>query len=413
MLSRPERRDHTNFRQSPGPRLVHIDGKRPESDREASLASATAASPGARPSLPDDLAREVYCLLGVPVDAIEMDAVLRRIECAASSRTTFFISAPNLNSLVISRSDHVFKESLILSDVSTADGMAVVWIARLTGIPLKGRIAGSDIFDVLKARHSSAHPLKIFLFGGPEGIAEVASQVLNREPSGVRCVGWIYPGFCSAEEMSRDDIIDQINSSGADFLVASLGNRKGQLWLLRNHDRLSVPVRAHLGATLNFQAGTVQRAPTVMRKLGLEWLWRIKEEPHLWRRYRNDGWVLLRLLLTDVLLFILLTWWSRLRHVRKDFSLTEVHGHETVTLSLSGPADARHVDEVVTVVREAIATKKKLVLDFSSAGYVDARFLGSLLMLKKTLNNHGAAPTFVGLSAALKKIFRLNGLDFA
>ena len=65
-----------------------------------------------------------------------------------------------------------------------------------------------------------------------------ASRALNGQPSGLYCVGWLYPGFCSAEEMSRDDIIDNINSSGADFLVASLGAQKGQLWLQRNHHRL-------------------------------------------------------------------------------------------------------------------------------------------------------------------------------
>ena len=86
----------------------------------------------------------------------------------------------------------------------------------------------------------------------------------------------------------------------ADFLAVSLGAKKGQLWLHRNHQRLTVPVRAHLGVTVNFQAGTVKRAPPRLRAWGLEWLWRIKEEPHLWRRYAHDGWVLLGLIFTRV-----------------------------------------------------------------------------------------------------------------
>ena len=122
-------------------------------------------------ALPDDLSREVYCILGMPVDAIEMHAVLRRIESAAAGRTPFLISTPNLNFLVNSQWDRDFRESLILSDLCTADGMPIIWIAWLTGIPIKNRIAGSDIFDALKAEHSSAHPLKIFLFGGAEGVA--------------------------------------------------------------------------------------------------------------------------------------------------------------------------------------------------------------------------------------------------
>ena len=365
-------------------------------------------------ALPDDLSREVYCILGMPVDAIGMHAALRRIESAAAGRTPFLISTPNLNFLVNSQLDRDFRESLILSDLCTADGMPIIWIAWLTGIPIKNRIAGSDIFDALKAEHNTAYPLKIFFFGGAEGVAAAASRALNSQPSGLYCVGSLYPGFCSVEEMSRDDIIDNINSSGADFLVASLGAQKGQSWLQRNHHRLLIPVRAHLGASLNFQAGTVRRAPPIMRKFGLEWLWRIKEEPYLWRRYWNDGSVLLRLLFTRVLPLAFWTWWLRLKYERRgeDLIITQADGHGFVTVSLSGSANTCHVDKAIPAFREAIATRKPITLDFSNTRTIDARFLGLLLMLKKELKSTGAALVFVGLSPGLERIFRLNRLDF-
>jgi len=392
---------------------AHAEPSESEPTTPLAFPSAAFSTPVTSFALPDDLSREVYCILGLPFDSIGMHEVLRRIESAAAGQTPLLIATPNLNSLVISELDRDYRELLLLSDLCTADGMPIIWIAWLIGIPIKNRIAGSDIFDALKAEHSTAHPLKIFLLGGPEGVARTASQALNSQPSGLYCVGWLYPGFGSVEEMSRDDIIDNINSSGADFLVASLGNQKGHLWLLRNHHRLSIPVRAHLGASLNFQAGTVRRAPPIMRKLGLEWLWRIKEEPYLWRRYWNDGGVLLRLLFTHVLPFAFWTSWLRLRYERReDFIITQAHGCETVTLSLSGPANARHVDKAIPAFREAIATKKQITLDFSNTRTIDARFLGLLLMLKKKLKKAGAAPNFVGLSANLEKIFRLNGLDF-
>jgi N-acetylglucosaminyldiphosphoundecaprenol N-acetyl-beta-D-mannosaminyltransferase len=148
--------------------------------------------------------------------------------------------------------------------------------------------------------------------------------------------------------MSRDDIIDTIKSSGADLLVASLGNQKGHLWLGRNHHRLLIPVRAHFGASLNFQAGTVRRAPLIVQKSGLEWLWRIKEEPYLWRRYWNDGAVLLRLLFTRVLSCAVWTWWGRLNERwGEDLTITQAHDHQTVTVSLSGPATARYVNKAI------------------------------------------------------------------
>jgi N-acetylglucosaminyldiphosphoundecaprenol N-acetyl-beta-D-mannosaminyltransferase len=387
-----------------------------EGKLSARLAFAHAAlrsSPVASSGLPDDLSREVYCVLGIPVDAVSMDAVLRRIRLAAAKRAPFLISTPNLNFLVNSQSDSEFRESLISSDLCTADGVAITLIARLAGIPIKNRIAGSDIFDALKAEHPAANPLGIFLFGGADGVAAAASRVLNDRPGGVLCKGWLSPGYCSVEEMSRDDIIDSVNSSGADFLVASLGAQKGQAWLQHNHRRLSIPVRAHLGASLNFQAGTIRRAPVIFRKSGLEWLWRIKEEPYLWRRYWNDGRVLLCLLFTHVLPFAFWTSWLRLRYERnEDLIIRKSNGRNAVTLCLTGPANARHVDRAISAFNDAIATRKDITLDFSNTRTLDARFLGLLLMLKKTLKTSGRAPAFVGLSPGLKVLFRLNGLAF-
>ena len=134
--------------------------------------------------------------------------------------------------------------------------------------------------------------------------------------------------------MSRDHIIDKVNASDADFLAVSLGAKKGQLWLHRNHKRLTIPVRAHLGAAINFQAGTVKRAPTWLRAWGLEWLWRIKEEPHLWRRYAHDGWVLLGLIFTRVLPLAVANRWSRFKSQRwpQDLSIRTAPNHDSVTI---------------------------------------------------------------------------------
>jgi N-acetylglucosaminyldiphosphoundecaprenol N-acetyl-beta-D-mannosaminyltransferase len=350
----------------------------------------------------------------MPIDVGGMASVLCKIDAAAASRVPLFISLPNLNYLISMESDPDFKESLLLSDLCPADGMPIVWIARLVGVPVEGRVAGSDMFDALKARHNLAtNPLKVFLFGGPEGVAAAACRALNAQPGGLCCVGSHYPGFGSLEAMSRDDIINKINASNADFLVVSLGGKKGQSWLQRNRHRLLVPVRAHLGAVINFQAGTIARAPHVMRVLGLEWLWRIKEEPYLWRRYWNDGWALLRILFTRVLPLIV---WTRLRLKYRcsgqDLVIREIRSDESVIVSLSGPAIAQYVDKVIPILRDAIAAKKRIVIDFSETRAVDARFLGLLLMLRKKLKGNGKSPTFIGLSPGLERIFHLNGLGF-
>jgi N-acetylglucosaminyldiphosphoundecaprenol N-acetyl-beta-D-mannosaminyltransferase len=362
----------------------------------------------------DDLTRDVYCILGMPVDSSGMNSVLRAIERAATDKMLLFISAPNLNTLVNMQLDSGFRDSLLQSDLCPPDGMSIVLIARLLGAPIRDRISGSDIFDALKAEHNLTKPLKVFMFGGIEGVAAAACCALNAQPCGLYCVGSFYPGFDSVEEMSHDDIIDKINSTAADLLVVSLGAKKGQLWLQRNQQRLLIPVRSHLGAVVNFQAGTVVRAPLIMRRLGLEWLWRIKEEPYLWRRYWSDGVVLLRLLITRVLPLALWTWWLGMKFDREGQNLviTQECDCASVTLSLSGPATTRHVEKVIPVFRDAILTRKQVIIDFSKTRAIDSRFLGLLLMLRKTLNGTRAGPIIVGLSPRLESIFRFNELEF-
>jgi N-acetylglucosaminyldiphosphoundecaprenol N-acetyl-beta-D-mannosaminyltransferase len=361
----------------------------------------------------DDLSREVYCILGMPIDAIEMPAVMHSIDIAAANAEPFLISTPNVNFLVNSQNDPEFKESLLLSDLCPPDGMPIVWIARLMGIPIKHRISGSDIFAALKVRPRPAGPLKIFLFGAKESVAAAAARTLNAT-AGLRCVGWICPGWGSVDELSEQTFIDMINSSNADFLMATLGAVKGQRWLLRNHDRLQIPIRCHLGTTINFQAGTVKRAPRTIQQLGLEWLWRIKEEPYLWRRYLYDGSVLLRLTLTRVVPLAITARWLRRRCERSGHNLIieQVHGDHSIILKLSGFAVVDHVDEVISHFRDAVTSNKQVVIDFSATRAVDARFLGLLLMLRKQLTARNAVPRFIGISRRLERMFLRFGLGY-
>jgi N-acetylglucosaminyldiphosphoundecaprenol N-acetyl-beta-D-mannosaminyltransferase len=360
----------------------------------------------------DDFSRAVYCVLGMPIDAVNMTAVLRRIDAAAANRAAFLISTPNLNFLVNSRSDPDFRESLLDSDLCPADGLPIAWIARLLGVPIKQRVSGSDIFEALK--DCGARRLSVFLFGGAQGVALAAARALNGAPAGLRCVGSLDPGYGAVDEMSRDDIIDAVNSSDADFLAVSLGARKGQLWLQRNHHRLTIPVRAHLGATINFQAGRVKRAPPSVRAWGLEWLWRIKEEPYLWRRYWDDGCVLLRLLLTRVLPLAVANQWHRLRCERRPEGLLikTAQNPGSIMISLCGDAIERHVAKAIVVLRKASAGTGKVIIDLSATRAIDSRFFGLFLMLRKQLKARGATLTLVGAPPAIERMFRLYDVGF-
>jgi N-acetylglucosaminyldiphosphoundecaprenol N-acetyl-beta-D-mannosaminyltransferase len=360
----------------------------------------------------DDLSRDVYCVLGIPIDAIEMPQVMQSIETAAANRTPLLLSTPNLNFLAISQRSPQFRESLLLSDLCPVDGMPILLLARLLGAPILKRVAGSDIFDELKVRRAPRRPLRIFLFGAPEGVAERACVHINSENYDVTCVGALFPGFGSVEDLSQERIITRINSSAADLLIAALGAEKGQLWLFRNYRCLEVPVRAHFGAAIGFQAGLLQRAPKLLRKLGLEWLWRIKEEPKLWIRYWNDGILLLRLMATRVLPLLVDAYGVRCKSNGKGLALTQLETDGKMVIRMSGFPTSHNVSKVILAFRTALLARKSVLIDLAGAQAIDTRFLGSLLMLRKQLINRGLSLELTHVPPRLKKLFRLHGVAF-
>ena len=367
-------------------------------------------------TLSDDLSRDVHCLLGIPVDAIDMAAVLSRMDAAAAGTVPFLISTANLNFLVHSLSDAEFRELLLLSDLCVADGVPIVLMARLMGIPIPERVAGSDIFEALRSECRSSKPMTICLFGGAEGAAIAAAEALNATPGGLVCVGAFDPGFGTVEQLSTNKIVDYINSSKANFLAVSLGAVKGQAWLKQNHHRVRIPIRAHLGAVINFQSGVIKRAPYKMQKWGLEWLWRIKEEPYLWKRYGKDGVVLARLLATRVLPLAILARWQRFRSngaAQQQLSIETSHSDGKAILRLSGVGTKRHIRKAIFEFSRALAARPNIVVvDLSALRAVDARFLGLCLMFRKQVNGLGARLAFTGATRRLSTLFRLNGVRF-
>jgi N-acetylglucosaminyldiphosphoundecaprenol N-acetyl-beta-D-mannosaminyltransferase len=231
--------------------------------------------------------RPVHHLLGLPFDAVSMTQALEAVRLAINSRQRLFISTANVNFAMAAGRDQSFRNSVLASDLVLVDGMPLVWLARLQGLPFRERIAGADLFEQLLRQPGPT--IKVYFFGGPSGAAEAAARKVNTHQGALHCVGWASPGFGGVADMSTTTQINAINSSGADFIVVSLGALKGQAWIMHNRDRLHAPVISHLGAVVNFMAGSVQRAPHWMQRCGLEWLWRIAKEPALWLRYWNDG----------------------------------------------------------------------------------------------------------------------------
>lgn len=362
----------------------------------------------------DVLAREVYGVLGMPIDVLDRRSVEQKIIEAAAAGRPFLLSTPNVNFLTTSLRDANFRESLIHSDLCVPDGMPIVWISKLLTIPIKERVSGSDLFDAIRLRTSLFQPIRVFLFGGADGVSETVCDSLNSSATGIRCVGWLNPGYGTFEEMSTEEIIKKINGSKADLVAVFLSAKKAQAWLLHNHDALTVPVRGQFGATINYQAGTVSRAPAAVQRLGFEWLWRIKEEPYLWRRYWADGLSLIRLVITHALPVALGLRWRRYFTKTDDEQLSfEKCEHDgVVNISLVGFATKMQVSKTIAVLRDVLGKQNDIVLDVSRTRSIDPRFFGLLLMLRKQLKANGNVLKFTGVSKKAKRMFQHNGFEF-
>lgn len=358
-----------------------------------------------------DFDRDVHCLLGLPFDAVNMTQAVQIVRRAVAQRTPCFISTPNLNFLIGCRTDRRFRESVIHSDLSIADGMPLVWIARILGIPLRERVPGAGLFEALRGNPSQ--PLAVYFFGGLEGVAAAASRRLNAGTSGMRCTGYSSPGFGSVEDMSSAATIAAINASNADFLLVSLGAKKGQAWIEHNRSRIAVPVISHLGAVVNFVAGTLRRAPSWMQRVGLEWLWRIKEEPGLWRRYGADGAALIRLLATRVLPhFLFLRSHAPTRQQLEAAAVSTREETGARVMVLRGAWTRQNLGPLRQAFAMAAGADTHVRIDMQHVSSIDAAFLGLLLLLHGHQQQHGHRLSCSPLPPRVRRIFEFGCCEF-
>lgn len=228
--------------------------------------------------------RHTVGVLGAPIDVIDWTRALKTIESWAQNRESRYICICNAHSVVTASRDPQFMRVITDADMATPDGAPVAWMIRRRGYASQERINGPDL--MLKYCAQAAQTgMPIFLLGSTEETLRTLTAELRRQFPGLKIAGRLSPPFrpLSAEEDA--DLVRQVNDSGAGVVFVSLGCPKQELWMAAHRTRIQ-GVMIGVGAAFDFHAGTIARAPTWMRRNGLEWLHRLASEPRrLWRRY--------------------------------------------------------------------------------------------------------------------------------
>lgn len=198
-----------------------------------------------------------------------------------------YVVTPNVDHIVKLQQDKRLKEIYEHATLVLADGMPIVWASHLLGKPLVEKVSGSDLFTEF-APHAAREKIKLFFLGANPGVAQRAKEKLCEQYPGLEVCGIYSPpyGF-EKDDQENQRIIEMINQSGAQVLFVGVGAPKQEYWIYNHVDKLkNVNVCLGIGASFDFVAGSVERAPKWMQQSGLEWFYRLMKEPkRMWKRY--------------------------------------------------------------------------------------------------------------------------------
>lgn len=227
--------------------------------------------------------------LNTEVDNLTMDEAIERIDELIQNGRPAYVVTPNVDHIVKLENDDEFKKVYEEADLILTDGMPLIWISKLQEKKIKEKVSGSDLFPKvceLAARKS----YKVFLLGAAEGVAVEAAENLTEKYNGLNIVGTYSPsyGFEKNEE-EINKIIKMINDVKPDILAVGLGAPKQEKFIHKYKDRFNVPISLAIGASIDFEAGNINRAPEWMQNYGLEWFYRFLKEPkRMFKRYFID-----------------------------------------------------------------------------------------------------------------------------
>lgn len=234
--------------------------------------------------------------MNTAIDNLTMEEALLQIDQLIQENRNAYVVTPNVDHIVQLERGGELAEAYKYADLILTDGKPLIWISKLYKTPIKEKISGSDLFPRL-CQLAAQKGYRMFFLGAGEGVGEKAAENLKNRFTGLQVAGIYSPPYGFEEdEQIMQQIRSMIRKAAPHILIVALGCPKQELFIYHNREELGVPVSLGLGASLDFEAGNVKRAPKWMADHGLEWLYRIFQDPkRLARRYLVDDMKIIRL----------------------------------------------------------------------------------------------------------------------
>ncbi len=233
-------------------------------------------------------------VLNIPIDNMSVMELLEQLKSGV-------VLTPNVDHLMKLQKDPDFFRTYALADYKVCDSQVLMYASRFLGTPFKEKISGSDFFPLFCDYHKHNEDITVFLLGGAAGVADKARSKINSKIGRAIVIGSHSPSFgFEKDEQECLEIIEIINQSRASVLAVGVGAPKQEKWIYKYKHKLPhVKIFLAVGATIDFEAGVIQRSPKWISTLGLEWLFRIYCDPQrLWKRYLLEDlpffWLLLQ-----------------------------------------------------------------------------------------------------------------------
>jgi N-acetylglucosaminyldiphosphoundecaprenol N-acetyl-beta-D-mannosaminyltransferase len=228
------------------------------------------------PALADIPTREI---LGSQIAITDYDGAMDAMDAMVETDTRGYVCAVAVHALTVGYEDPEMRAALRDATLVLPDGMPVVWAAKLLGEKLDDRVYGPELMRRYCAR-CAERGHRVWLYGGrDQGSLVQLALNLRRRNRGINIVGGFSPPFREMTAEEEHELVRQINDARADVLWVGIGVPKQELWMARMRERLDVPVICAVGAAFDFHAGRISQAPTWMQERGLEWIYRIAQEP--------------------------------------------------------------------------------------------------------------------------------------